>query len=169
MATIDGARSNAKIGFFLGTFDPVHEGHLRIVELALELLDELVVVTGEGNPQKASRRPMFEVEERVALLRAVVPPRVRVEAYEGDVVRHVEKSGATHFVRGMRVPEDAAPSCRLGKEIAAVLPHVRTLVFLTTDDAEASSTAIRDALARGEARPPHCPEIVWERALRKRG
>lgn len=157
-----------KVGLFLGTFDPVHEGHVRVMLLALELLDELVVVVGDGNPAKSGKRALFEVDERVEMLRAVVPERVRVEAYTGDVVEQVAREKATHFVRGMREPEDTVPTCRLGKEIAAALPTVRTISFLTTDGPEASSSALREALTLGSPRPTHCFPIVWERMAEKR-
>ncbi|MEX2626926.1 MAG: pantetheine-phosphate adenylyltransferase [Ilumatobacteraceae bacterium] len=96
-----------------GSFDPVHLGHLNVVEQAGELFGHVVLAVMH-NPSKPSG--LFTPEERVALARASlgdrtdesgdVPGDVVVELHEGLVVQAAERAGADFIVKGLRTPSD---------------------------------------------------------------
>ncbi|MEZ5260091.1 MAG: pantetheine-phosphate adenylyltransferase, partial [Ilumatobacteraceae bacterium] len=91
--------------FFPGSFDPLHLGHLDVVEQAAELFGT-VVVAAMHNPSKPSG--LFTIDERCDLVRASVAhvPGVRVEACTGLVIDAARQVGADFIVKGLRTPAD---------------------------------------------------------------
>lgn len=87
-----------------GTFDPITNGHLDIIERATTLFD-LVTIGVTTNPAK---NPLFAVEERVAIIRDVTPhfSNVRVEGFSGLLVDYAQRLGACAIIRGLRAISD---------------------------------------------------------------
>lgn len=115
-----------------GTFDPVTNGHIDIVQRAIELFDR-VIVTVAKNPAKNS---LFTVEERVAMLRESLKDYsgVEVDSFDGLVVEHARQVGAVGIIRGLRAISDfefefqmALMNRKLAGEITTILlmPHAR--------------------------------------------
>lgn len=88
-----------------GSFDPIHLGHLDVVEQAAELFGEVVVAVMH-NPSKPSG--LFTIDERVAMAREAVAhvPGVRVEAFPGLAIDAATTAGADFIVKGLRTPAD---------------------------------------------------------------
>jgi pantetheine-phosphate adenylyltransferase len=88
-----------------GSFDPVHNGHLEIVEVAARLFDE-VVVAAVRNPQKGE--PLFSLEERKAMLREATEhlDNVRITVFASLVVDLAREVDADFIVKGLRVVSD---------------------------------------------------------------
>ncbi|MCX6122768.1 MAG: pantetheine-phosphate adenylyltransferase [Ignavibacteriales bacterium] len=93
-----------KIAIYPGTFDPVTNGHLDILERALKLFDK-VIITIARNTEK---NPLFTEEERITLLRQVTKryKNVEVDSFEGLLVEYVQKQNAISVVRGLRAMTD---------------------------------------------------------------
>lgn len=93
------------VALYPGSFDPVHNGHLALIEQAARLFEEVVVGVGH-NPQKPSG--MFTPEERAAMIRAELTHRsnVRVELFSGLVTAAATRLGATCIVKGIRGAAD---------------------------------------------------------------
>jgi pantetheine-phosphate adenylyltransferase len=89
---------------FPGSFDPITNGHLDIIERSLTVFD-LVTVAILVNLEK---QPLFTVEERVEIIREAYQgnPRVKVDTFTGLLVDYAEKAGATVIVRGLRAISD---------------------------------------------------------------
>jgi len=87
-----------------GTFDPVTNGHIDIIERAADLFDE-VIVTVAKNPMK---NELFSVEERVAMLKESLNrfPSVSVDSFGGLIVEHAKAVGAVGIIRGLRAVSD---------------------------------------------------------------
>jgi pantetheine-phosphate adenylyltransferase len=92
------------LAVFPGSFDPMTNGHLDIIERSLTVFD-LVTVAILVNLEK---QPLFTVEERVEIIREAYQgnPRVKVETFSGLLVDYAEKAGATVIVRGLRAISD---------------------------------------------------------------
>jgi pantetheine-phosphate adenylyltransferase len=110
---------------FPGSFDPITNGHLDVIERGLKVFDELVVAI-LVNPGK---EPLFTVEERVNLIRQVCGsmPRVRIETFSGLLVDYAVKAQARVILRGLRAISDfeyefqmALMNRRLNQEIETV-------------------------------------------------
>jgi pantetheine-phosphate adenylyltransferase len=92
------------VAVYPGTFDPVHLGHLDVIERGSRIFDKLVVGVGI-NPDKA---PFFEQDERVALVRQVIVkyPNVSVQKFTGLAVAFARQAGARVMLRGLRTTSD---------------------------------------------------------------
>jgi pantetheine-phosphate adenylyltransferase len=88
-----------------GSFDPIHNGHLEIIEVAARLFDD-VVVAAVRNPQKGE--PLFTLEERQAMIAEAVGhlDNVRITTFSSLVVDLARDVGADFIVKGLRVVSD---------------------------------------------------------------
>jgi pantetheine-phosphate adenylyltransferase len=87
-----------------GTFDPVTNGHLDIIERAGQHFDAIVVAVLE-NPAK---QPLFDAEERVAMLKGATAglPNVEVDSFSGLLVEYAKRKGSNVIVKGLRAVSD---------------------------------------------------------------
>ena len=95
-----------------GSFDPLTNGHLDVVQRAAKLFDRVVVAVAKSE----SKAPLFTLEERLALVKVAVQnlPNVEADSFDGLLVQYVEQRGAQAVVRGLR---------------AFFLPRLAVLVF----------------------------------------
>lgn len=93
-----------KIAIYPGTFDPITNGHLDILERALKLFDRVIVTIARNS----SKSPLFTEEERLELIRKAVAqfPNVEVDAFDGLLVEYARKRNAHAVVRGLRAISD---------------------------------------------------------------
>ena len=97
------------VGFYPGSFDPLTNGHLDVIERACKLVDRLVVAVGTHH----SKKPLFSHEDRVTLLRAVLEPIGRrtetefeIVDFGGLMVTAARQHGAKLIIRGLRDTTD---------------------------------------------------------------
>ncbi|HKP27821.1 MAG TPA: pantetheine-phosphate adenylyltransferase [Gemmatimonadales bacterium] len=93
-----------RIAIFPGSFDPPTQGHEDLIRRALGLVDRVIVAIAV-NPAK---QPLFPLDERLALLRAVTGPEPRIEitSFQGLLVDYARRSGAGIILRGLRAAGD---------------------------------------------------------------
>ena len=92
-----------KVAIYPGSFDPITNGHLDILERALKIFDKVIILVAV-NPDKKSR---FSKEERIAMIKeAINDPRIEVDAYEGLTINYAKEHGAKHLIRGLRAVTD---------------------------------------------------------------
>jgi pantetheine-phosphate adenylyltransferase len=93
-----------RVAVYTGTFDPVHFGHVDVIDRGRRIFDRLVVGVGT-NPDKA---PFFSKEERVELVRRVIAgfANVSVQPFDGLAVQFVREVGARVMLRGLRTTSD---------------------------------------------------------------
>ena len=93
-----------KIAIYPGSFDPITNGHLDILERASKVFDTIIVLVAI-NPNKQSR---FSVEDRVEMIKEAVAdmPNVMVDSYQGLTVTYAKEHEATHLIRGLRAVSD---------------------------------------------------------------
>ena len=131
-----------------GSFDPVHRGHLDIVERARQIFDRVVV----GVLENPGKRYLFDADERVALLRASLgaDSAVAVRPFQGLAVRFAVEEGATVIVRGLRAVSDLDNEFQMSLMNRRLEPSVHT-VFLTTSFGNVflSSSLLKEVCAFG--------------------
>jgi pantetheine-phosphate adenylyltransferase len=94
------------IALYPGSFDPIHLGHLDVVEQSVELFGS-VIVAAMHNPSKPSG--MFDLDERIAMIEQSVAglgPAVRVISFPGLAVDAAREAGADFIVKGLRTGGD---------------------------------------------------------------
>ena len=92
-----------KIAVYPGSFDPITNGHLEILDRALNIFDKVIMLVAV-NPNKKTR---FSTEERVAMIKeAINNPRVEVDSFDGLTVKYAKEHGAHHLIRGLRAVTD---------------------------------------------------------------
>lgn len=93
-----------KIGIYPGSFDPVTNGHLDVINRAQGIFDKVVVAVARN----AAKEPLFSPEERVRLIEEnlVDRPNISVIAFDGLIVDLAEKLNAVALIRGLRAVSD---------------------------------------------------------------
>ncbi|EKA2633372.1 pantetheine-phosphate adenylyltransferase [Vibrio diabolicus] len=131
-----------------GTFDPVTNGHLNLIERTHEMFDEVVI----GVAASPSKNTMFSLEERVALMQDVVAhlPGVTVKGFSGLLVDFARDEKAKVLIRGLRTTVDFEYEFGLTNMYRKLLPGIES-VFLTPEEEFAflSSTIVREVAIHG--------------------
>jgi len=132
-----------------GSFDPIHLGHIDVVDQALELFGE-VVVGVLYNPEKQSG--MFTPDERADLVAASLPgrPGVSVRTFSGLAVQAAADAGAAFIVKGVRNAEDFLIEHQMALTNHSVTGIRTVLVPCAADRGFISSRYIREIASRGE-------------------
>ena len=93
-----------KIGVYPGTFDPITHGHTDIIRRSLHIFDQVIVAVAPS----VKKGPLFELAERVEMVRLVTKDLARVEvaAFDGLLVEFVRARGAEAVIRGLRAISD---------------------------------------------------------------
>jgi pantetheine-phosphate adenylyltransferase len=142
------ASAGHRIAVYTGVFDPVHLGHLDMIQRGSRIFERLIVGVGI-NPDKA---PFFSVEERVLLLEAVVAPypNVEVQPFNGLAVAFVRKVGARVMLRGLRTTSDMEYEFSMSLANTILDGEIET-VFLMAKEAYAhiSGTLLRQIATFG--------------------
>lgn len=142
-----------------GTFDPITNGHIDLVDRAARLFDKVIVAVA-ANPTK---KPTFNLEERVSLAREVLShlPNVEVTGFDTLLVEFVEQVGAEVILRGLRAVSDFEYEFQLAGMNRRLAPKVETM-FLTPAEQYAfiSSTLVREVAMLGGDVSPFVHEVV---------
>ncbi len=127
---IDNGISNQKIALYPGSFDPITNGHLDVLERASRMFD-VVVIAVLNHPNK---KAYLTVNERVELIREATNniPNVRVDSFNGLTVEYAKKIGAKFLIRGLRTITDFEYEIQLCQTNHVIAPDIDT-VFLSTN------------------------------------
>jgi pantetheine-phosphate adenylyltransferase len=153
-----------RIGVYPGTFDPIHNGHLDIIERCLPIFDEVVI----GVLFNEAKKPLFSVEERVETIRGLVGDRCRIESFSGLLVDYMDKIGARTVIRGLRAVSDFEYEFQMALMNRRLNPRVETVFLMPKEDySYLSSRLVKEVYALGGNLEGLVPPPVLER-LRKR-
>lgn len=147
------------IAVFPGSFDPLTNGHVALIEKSLPLFDKIVVAVGD-NTQKHN---MFSAEQRVAWIRDTFAgePRIKVDVYHELTVDFCRRHGARYLLRGVRNNTDLAYEGEIARVNRLLAPEVETLFLLPDPTLEVvSSTMVRELAKFGKDITPFVPPTV---------
>jgi len=158
-----------RTAIYPGTFDPITNGHVDVLERACKLFDR-IIVTVARNPAK---KPLFTTEERIFLIQQVISDlenlqNIEVKAFDGLIVDFAEKEGACAIIRGLRAISDfeyelqmALMNRRLSDGITTVflMPH-ENYTYL-------NSTIVKEVASFGGDISDFVPHIVQLKLLEK--
>jgi len=121
-----------RIAIYPGSFDPITNGHVDLIERALAIFDELVVAVAV-NPRKES---LFTADERVELIRGACGERngrLKITSFSGLLVNHVRDLGAHTLLRGMRALADFEYEFQFAHMNRRLAPDIDTLFMMTSE------------------------------------
>ncbi len=137
-----------RIAVYPGTFDPITNGHISLVQRGCELFDTVILAIADNTP----KAPLFSHEERVLLAKEALAdePRVIVEPFTGLLVNYVVERGARAILRGLRAVSDFEFEFQLALMNRKLQRDIQT-VFLMTDPQWLfiSSTIVKAAASHG--------------------
>ncbi len=155
-----------KTAIYPGTFDPMTNGHLDMVQRAVNCCDRLVVGVARSTPKNV----WFSLEERVALVKTATAslPTVEVVPFEGLLVEFARELGALFLIRGVRAFSDFEYELQMALINRKLAPDVETLFLMPAEEfSYISSSRVREIAALGGNVGPYVtPEI--EEALKRK-
>jgi pantetheine-phosphate adenylyltransferase len=159
------------VGFYPGSFDPVTNGHLDVIERACRLVDHLVIAVGTHH----SKTPLFPHDLRLELLRRCMEPigkrtdtEFTITEFGGLMVNAARESGAKLVIRGLRDTTDYNYEMQMVGMNAQMAPDIQT-VFLPSSPhvRHISASLVRQIAELGGDISAFVPSIVFKALKQK--
>ena len=146
---------------FPGSFDPITNGHLDVINRAMKLFDELIIEVGRS----PIKNPIFTPEERVEIIAELTAdmPGVSVESFDGLTVEYAARKKADVILRGLRSLTDVHYEFKLAMTNRSVAGIETIFVMASAEYGFTSSTLIREVAAMGGNVSNLIPETVYKR------
>ena len=154
---------------YAGSFDPITNGHLNIIERTAKMYDSLTVAIAI-NPHKTG---FFTIPERVEIAREVTKhiPNVTVDTFSGLIADYVNENGFIAYVRGLRATTDFENELQMAQMNARLFTGETETIFLMADPNYSfiSSSLIKEVASFGGSVDGLIPEYVSNRIKEKIG
>jgi pantetheine-phosphate adenylyltransferase len=154
------------VALYPGSFDPITNGHLDLIQRGARLFDKLIV----SILRNETKEPLFSVEERTEMLREVVRayPNVEVDSFNGLLVDHATALSATVLLRGIRAISDYEYELQMALMNRRLRPEIET-IFLMSNEAYSfiSSRLVKQVLSLGGDISGLVPASVEDRLHRR--
>lgn len=157
-----------RIAVYPGTFDPVTNGHIDLVQRSLRIFDEVIVAIA-ANPKKA---PLFPLEQRIAMFReaTVKFKNVVIEGFDGLLVDYVRKKNAVGIIRGLRAVSDFEYEMQMALMNRRLDSSIETVYLMPSEEYSfITSTIVREAASYGGDVSTLVPKVVVEKLKKKYG
>ncbi|MGJ5816577.1 pantetheine-phosphate adenylyltransferase [Paludibaculum fermentans] len=159
---------NPLVAVYPGSFDPITNGHLDLIQRCAPLVDKLVVSV----LRNAHKHPLFTLEERVAMLRSVASPfpNVEVDCFDGLLVDYARQKQAKLLLRGIRAISDYEYELQMALMNRRLAPEIETM-FMMAGEAYSfiSSKLVKEVIGLGGnisgLVPPSVEEKLKQRFL----
>jgi pantetheine-phosphate adenylyltransferase len=152
-------KPTSAVAIYPGSFDPLTNGHLDLIERGGRLFGRLVVAVLRND----SKEPLFSVEERMEMTREVVKDyaNVEVDCFDGLLVDYAMAQGATAILRGVRAVSDYEYEWQMALMNRRLRPQIET-VFLMAGEAYSfiSSRLVKEVIGLGGNISGLVPAIV---------
>jgi pantetheine-phosphate adenylyltransferase len=155
------------VAIYPGSFDPLTNGHLSLIQRGLQMFDRLIVAIAV-NPKKV---PLFTLEERKDLIRQACPdPRVEVDSFQGLLVEYAKQRNVNVLIRGLRAVSDFEYEFQLANMNRKLAPGIETVFMMTGEDYfYISSQLVREVASLGGDVTGLVPENVHAKLVAKFG
>jgi pantetheine-phosphate adenylyltransferase len=152
-----------KTALYPGTFDPITNGHLDVLHRASVFFERVIVAVAANDP----KGPLFEVEERVRLVRENVDPaRIEVRELRGLVVDFARSVGAQALVRGLRAISDFEYEFQMAQMNRNLDESIETIFLMPNEEYFYTSSNLIKQVARYTGRETGLVPPNVQKALR---
>lgn len=149
-----------------GSFDPITNGHLDVINRAVRICDKLIVAVGSNE----SKKPVFTVEERIDLIRSTVGDRddIQVTGFNGLLADFLSKMGSKTVIKGLRAISDFEYEFQMALLNKKLEPEMETLFMMTNVNySYLSSSAVREIARNGGNIDGLVPDCIKDRIITK--
>ena len=168
MASARSAEGSGHVAIYPGSFDPITNGHLDLIERGAKLVDKLIVSILRND----SKQPLFTVEERMEMLQEVIGgfPNVEVDCFDGLLVDYAARRDATVILRGIRAISDYEFELQMALMNRRLGPNIET-IFLMAGEAYSyiSSRLVKEVFGLGGNISGLVPPTVEARLRKRKG
>ena len=129
-----------------GSFDPLTNGHLDVIQRAVKLFDKVIVAVAQND----SKNPLFDIHERVELVKRAIShlPQVEADSFDGLLVDYVESRSGQAVVRGLRAISDFEFEFQMALMNRKLNERVETIFMMPKDTYTFISSRIVKEIAR---------------------
>ena len=155
-----------RTAIYPGSFDPLTNGHLDVVQRAAKLFDSVIVAVAKND----SKRPLFTLAKRLELVRTAVShlPHVEADSFDNLLIEYVEQQKAQAVVRGLRAVSDFEFEFQLALMNRKLNEHIETIFMMPKDTYTfLSSRIVKEIAALGGDVSPFVPPHVKAALLEK--
>lgn len=158
-----------RAAMYPGSFDPITNGHIDIIQRSLKIFDKVTVLVAE-NPRK-QRGGLFTVEERISLIEQVFAkePRVKADQWDGLVMDYARQQEINVMIRGLRAVGDFENEFLMASMNRDLNSQVETVFMVTGRDwFFVSSSILKEVSGLGGDVQRYVPKPVWRALQQKR-
>jgi pantetheine-phosphate adenylyltransferase len=155
-----------RIAIYPGTFDPITNGHVDLIQRTLKIFDEVIIAVATGQKKKL----LFTIEERVELIKQVVKglKGTRVETFDSLLVDYAKGKNCVALVRGLRAVSDFEYELQMALMNRRLDADIETVFMMPSEEYTfLSSTIVKEVASFGGSVKGLVPEIV-EKALKEK-
>jgi pantetheine-phosphate adenylyltransferase len=135
-----------RIAIYPGSFDPLTNGHLDVIQRATKLFDRIIVAVAKNE----SKHPLFDIDERRELVRQAIRhlPNVEADTFDCLLVEYVQKCGAQAIIRGLRAVSDFEFEFQLALMNRKLNERIETIFMMPKDTYTFLSSRIVKEIAK---------------------
>jgi pantetheine-phosphate adenylyltransferase len=155
-----------RIAIYPGTFDPITNGHLDLVQRGLRMFDEVIIALAPSQ----KKRPLFTIKERLGMIKKSMEglKRVRVESFNSLLVDYVKNKKGVAILRGLRAVSDFEYELQMALMNRRLNTNIETVFMMPSEDYSfLTSSIIKEIASFGGSLNGLVPKEV-EKALKKK-
>jgi len=159
---------STSVAVYPGSFDPITNGHVDIIERTAEVFDRVVVLVAVNS----EKRTLFTIGERIDLIREVFSghPKVEVDSFRGLLVNYMRDRGYRVVVRGLRAVSDFEYEFQMALMNRKIYPGMETMFLAARENySYVSSRILKEVFELGGCIQDLAPDVVIDALRRKFG
>ena len=152
-----------RTAIYPGTFDPITNGHIDLIERTLKIFDEVIIAVASS----LKKEPLFTLEERISMINESISgfKRARTEAFSSLLVNYAQETGSIAIVRGLRAISDFEYEMQMALMNRRLNSNIETVFMMPNEEYTfVSSTLVKEVASFGGSAMGLVPEVV-EKAL----